>query len=242
MTYSSPSRTARVRSDARSEPASGSLKPWHQRSRPLIERRQEAIADLLAPVTGDALDQVAEAGLGRRARRRELLVDDDLVDRWQLLPAVGLGPASSPKNPASNSAQCHSACCAQYSSSVDDAGRPGLWSTSQSRKRARNSASWGESSKSIAGSLSSPRRPFAARRTRRWCPSSPTTRSTSSRAAQVHVHEAFPRVADPAVHLDRGLADGASRVGAVRLGDRSRPPTRRPAARRRRPTTRTAPR
>jgi hypothetical protein len=28
-TYSSPSRTARVRSDARSEPASGSEKPWH---------------------------------------------------------------------------------------------------------------------------------------------------------------------------------------------------------------------
>ncbi len=29
-TYSSPSRTARVRSDARSDPASGSEKPWHQ--------------------------------------------------------------------------------------------------------------------------------------------------------------------------------------------------------------------
>ena len=29
-TYSSPSRTARVFSDARSEPDSGSLKPWHQ--------------------------------------------------------------------------------------------------------------------------------------------------------------------------------------------------------------------
>ena len=31
-TKSSPSRTARVRSDARSEPASGSLIPWHQMS------------------------------------------------------------------------------------------------------------------------------------------------------------------------------------------------------------------
>ena len=34
-TYSSPSRTARVRSEARSEPAPGSEKPWHQTTSPL---------------------------------------------------------------------------------------------------------------------------------------------------------------------------------------------------------------
>ena len=34
-TYSSPSRTPVVRSDARSEPASGSEKPWHQMCSPL---------------------------------------------------------------------------------------------------------------------------------------------------------------------------------------------------------------
>ena len=33
-TYSSPSLTALVRSEARSLPASGSLKPWHQTSSP----------------------------------------------------------------------------------------------------------------------------------------------------------------------------------------------------------------
>ena len=37
-THSSPSRRARVRSDARSDPASGSLKPWPQNSRPAVIR------------------------------------------------------------------------------------------------------------------------------------------------------------------------------------------------------------
>src|SRR4029077_18585753 len=36
ITYWSPSRVAVARKEARSDPASGSLKPWHQRSRPLI--------------------------------------------------------------------------------------------------------------------------------------------------------------------------------------------------------------
>jgi len=34
ITYSSPSRRARVRSATRSEPASGSEKPWHHRTSP----------------------------------------------------------------------------------------------------------------------------------------------------------------------------------------------------------------
>ena len=36
--YSSPSRTARVRSDARSEPADGSENPWHQTVSPFRMR------------------------------------------------------------------------------------------------------------------------------------------------------------------------------------------------------------
>ena len=39
-TYSSPSRRALVRSEARSEPASGSEKPWHQTTSPRTMRRQ----------------------------------------------------------------------------------------------------------------------------------------------------------------------------------------------------------
>src|SRR3546814_4254679 len=36
MTHSSPSSTAEVLSEARSEPESGSLKPWHQRIEPFM--------------------------------------------------------------------------------------------------------------------------------------------------------------------------------------------------------------
>ena len=43
MTQSSPSRTAVVRSDARSEPASGSEKPWHQMSSPRRIRGSSAV-------------------------------------------------------------------------------------------------------------------------------------------------------------------------------------------------------
>ena len=45
-THSSPSRTARVASDARSEPAPGSLKSWHQTSSPVKSGRSSARARL----------------------------------------------------------------------------------------------------------------------------------------------------------------------------------------------------
>src|SRR5262245_66019433 len=65
----------------------------------------------------------------------------------------------SPKKPASKSEVCHSAWRAQYSSSVDEAGRPGLFSASHARRRARNSASAGESRKSIGHSEARPLQP-----------------------------------------------------------------------------------
>ncbi len=49
-THSSPSRTARVASEARSEPAPGSLNSWHQRSSLAHDRREEAQALLLGAV------------------------------------------------------------------------------------------------------------------------------------------------------------------------------------------------
>src|SRR5262245_64984776 len=54
-----------------------------------------------------------------------------------------------PKKPPSYSAVCHSACRAQYSSSVEETGRPGLFALIQARSRDRNCASSGESRKSI---------------------------------------------------------------------------------------------
>ena len=102
---------------------------------------EEPLLDLVAAVLEDALDQVAEARPGRGAGRGQLLVDDHLVDgraapgrRWPWATtcrrsrrrrATGARPPSP----------------AQYSSSVDDVGRPGLLSASHSRSRSRNSAS-----------------------------------------------------------------------------------------------------
>src|SRR6476619_329329 len=60
----------------------------------------------------------------------------------------------SPKKPASKRVVCQSAWRAQYSSSVEDVGRPGLFSISHALNRARNSASAGESRKSIDRSQS----------------------------------------------------------------------------------------
>ena len=87
MTYSSPSRSARVRSDARSEPASGSLNPWHQRSRPLTIPGRKRDLHVGVAVLEDALHQVAEARPGWCPGGGQLLVDDDVVDARQSLAA-----------------------------------------------------------------------------------------------------------------------------------------------------------
>src|SRR4051794_12489093 len=123
------------------------------------------------------------------------------------------------KNPPSYSEQCHSPCLAQYSSSVDDAGNPGLLSTNHSRKRVRNAASSGESSKSTDHSRSHSE--STLREVAQVMPLVSEERARQQRSPEVHVHEALPRVADPAVHLDRGLAHGAG--GASGVGLRHRP-------------------
>src|SRR5215471_8621426 len=99
----------------------------------------------------------------------------------------------SPKKPASKREVCHSAWRAQYSSSVDEVGRPGLLSASHARSRARNSASAGESRKSIdrpdplALQLPQLLTVVAEPLRREQCP------------PQVYVRHALPRVADAAV-------------------------------------------
>src|SRR5262249_45211331 len=51
------------------------------------DARQEPRLHVVAAVTEDALDEVADAGPGRRARAGQLLVDDHVVHARQLLPA-----------------------------------------------------------------------------------------------------------------------------------------------------------
>ena len=78
-----PSSAAAVRSDARSEPASGSEKPWHQISSAEQDRRHVTVP-LLVGSEGQQrgaddveADHVDELG---RSRGGQLLVDDDLLD------------------------------------------------------------------------------------------------------------------------------------------------------------------
>ena len=89
--------TARVRSEARSEPASGSEKPWHQISSaerigrdvaPALLVRAEAQQRRPEHVEADDVDELRGAG------GRELLVDDDLLDGRPPAAAEGLRPGA----------------------------------------------------------------------------------------------------------------------------------------------------
>ena len=66
-TYSSPSRTALVRSDARSEPASGSEKPCdHQMSRLAVFGRNRSFISCEAncAITGPIIEALNASGVG----------------------------------------------------------------------------------------------------------------------------------------------------------------------------------
>jgi hypothetical protein len=71
-TKSSPSRTARVRSDARSDPASGSDMPWHQMSSARIMRGSRVCFCSSVPYCMRAgamlFSPMTLSGMGARAR------------------------------------------------------------------------------------------------------------------------------------------------------------------------------
>ena len=75
MIQRSPSRTARVVSPARSEPAPGSLNSWHQPD-PAVEDRRDEPVDLVGGAVGEdgrrghEQAETARAGAARRRRRR----------------------------------------------------------------------------------------------------------------------------------------------------------------------------
>ena len=77
------------------------------------EAGQEPVLDRLAAVVADALDQVAEARLRRRAGAGQLLVDDHLVHRWELAAAVLRRPGRARRSPASYSRWCQSPSAVQ---------------------------------------------------------------------------------------------------------------------------------
>src|SRR5271154_5398493 len=94
----------------------------------------------------------------------------------------------SPKKPPSYSARCHSPCRAQYSS--PELGNSLACTESQDPSRSRKAASSGESRKSNVDLLQL---------------DGPQLRR-GQRAAQVHVRQALPGIADAAVYLNGGLA------------------------------------
>src|SRR5262249_565678 len=210
ITYSSPSRVAVVRKEARSDPASGSLKPWHQRCRPLIRPGRKrcwtaSLACVVMPWT--RYRRPGRGGAPAAASSSSRMTSKTAGRSW---PPKREGQ-ERPKKPASYSAVCHSACRAQYSSSVEETGRPGLCTAIHPRSRDRNFASAGESRKSVGRLQTDPLElaqllavvpePLRGKQ----CP------------AQIDMDDAVPGVADPAVHLHRGLADRACGARAVRF-------------------------
>src|SRR5262245_65692762 len=117
-----------------------------------------------------------------------------------------------PKKPASYRPVCHSACRAQYSSSVEETGSPGLCVAIHARSRARNSASAGESRKSVGHPQTH------SLELAQLLAVVPEPLGGEQRPAEIDVDDAVPRVSDPAVHLHRGLANGACGACAVGLG------------------------
>src|SRR5262245_17205999 len=211
MTYSSPSRVAVVRNDARSDPASGSLKPWHQRSRPLIRpgRTRCWIASLACVVIPwTRYPRLGRGGALAAASSSSRITSKTAGRSWR----PKRKGQERPKKPASYNAVCHSACRAQYSSSVEETGRPGLCSAIQARSRDRNSASAGESRKSVRHPQTHPLE------LAQLLAVVPEPLGGEQRPAEIDVHDAVPRVSHPAVHLHRGLADGACGARAVGFG------------------------
>ena len=94
MMKSSPSATACVCSDARSEPEPGSLKPWHQKCLAGQDAREVLALLLLGAVDDDRRPGESDGEEVRPRRRgaRHLLVEDELLHHREAGAAVLLRP------------------------------------------------------------------------------------------------------------------------------------------------------
>ena len=90
MRQPSPSSTARVRSEARSEPASGSLKPWHQITSPAAMARQVL---LLLRVGAEGHDRRADPVEAHVLGAAGLVVGPHLLAHHGLVPHRAAAPA-----------------------------------------------------------------------------------------------------------------------------------------------------
>src|SRR3954453_6410712 len=151
-THSSPSLTARVFSEARSEPDSGSENPWHQISSPVrIGSRLRSFCSSLPWVitTGPPMTRprtLAGCGAPRRASSSlKIACSISVAPR----PPYSFGH-DRPVQPPSCSCFCHVRANSNQSSSPRG-GRPGLLASSQPRSSSLNACSEGESVRSKAG-------------------------------------------------------------------------------------------
>src|SRR3954447_15584707 len=153
-THSSPSLTALVFSAARSEPASGSLKPWHQCSEAsrIAGRKRSFCSSVPHSISvGPPMTMPRTlAGSGRRARpsSSKKIADSVIVAPR---PPYSRGQCT-PAQPPSLSWRCQSRDHANCAASSSSTGRgPGSWLSSQARSSSRNALSVSEKVRSMSG-------------------------------------------------------------------------------------------
>ncbi len=167
--YSSPLSTARVFKEARSEPDSGSLKPWHHISSALrIGERKRAFWSSVPWAITVGPPIVSPSTLAICGARARAISSKKIACSIWVAPAppYSLGHVS-PAQPRSLSLRCHSRRKAKESSSPSGS-RPGWLSAIQERSVSRNSSSAGESVRSTRRDVTrreaaAPRPPASAR-------------------------------------------------------------------------------
>src|SRR3954463_9284103 len=150
-TYSSPFRTARVLSDARSEPDSGSLKPWHHiSSADRIGERKRAFWSSVPWAITVGPPIVSPSTLAICGARARAISSKKIACSLIVAPAPPNSDGQvSPAQPRSLSLRCQSRRKANDSSS-ELGSRPGCFPAIQWRTESRNSSSAGDSVRSTA--------------------------------------------------------------------------------------------
>src|SRR3984885_4024873 len=150
-THSSPSRTARVFSDARSEPAPGSEKPWHQISsadriggKKRLRCSSVPCAITVGPPMASARTLATDGVRARTTSSLKMACSTSVAPR----PPYSLGQ-ETPAHPAWFSFRCQSRRNSNAASSPAGS-RPGLLASSQLRSSSRKVSSAGERDRSMA--------------------------------------------------------------------------------------------
>ena len=206
VSFQPPStRSARVRSEARSEPEPGSEKSWHQTSSPRSDgstNRSRCASLPCSRIVGSAQPAITMSGRATPAAR-QLLVDDDLGD--------GVGAEAVRRRPVRRQV-----------AGLDQRGPPLL--LRQPADLARRGPRTLRRGSTRRGPRGRPRpcgvrrRPRASSGAAAAASASPTSPRSASARAQVEVRVVLVGEPDPAEHLDARLGDLDGAVEAGHLG------------------------